>query len=110
MWRSFVKSPVQCWLLFSRAKRFHQLPSAVLGLRNSYVAYCLDECIDVFGTWVEGQLDSIPRMKKESEESYNAKRQRRLMELVAPVVRKEETKAYAAPVARSWKGGKNGRG
>jgi hypothetical protein len=100
------------WLLYSRAKRFQVLPSSLLHLHDSYTAFCLDEAVDYFGTWVEGQLDKVPRGKKESSESHSAKRHARLVQLVTPQKKegekKDDKKAFAVPVAKRWKGGKSG--
>lgn len=73
------------------------------------MAYCFDEAVDYFGTEVEAELAKVVRGKKESSESYARKQTLKLHEILARGAKKPEVeKQYAAPVARRWKGGKNG--
>ena len=61
--------------------------------------------------WVEGELDKIKRGKKEAADSYSARRNRRLQEILAPKVQSkgDDKKQFAeVKTPRRWKGGKNG--
>lgn len=54
-------------------------------------------------------MDAIPRAKKESDESHNAKRHKLLVDLLtSKEVKKDDKKSFAVPVAKRWKGGKSG--
>lgn len=45
------------WRLFRLAKELNCRPSALLGIKNDYVAFCLDEAIVEFGTALDNALD-----------------------------------------------------
>jgi|GEM_PF-3077976 len=43
-------------MLYSRAKTFHKTPSELLYIRNQWLAYQFDECVNYYGSWVDGKL------------------------------------------------------
>jgi hypothetical protein len=73
---SFVKKPLQTWLLWQKAKAVGVLPSFILGLEpGSYVAYCLDEAVIFFGLQLENMLDSAGHKPSKEERKTKAARE-----------------------------------
>lgn len=56
------------------AQQYQQRPSSLVGLSDSYAAFCLDEAVYVFGIYVESELHSAT---KETTDSKKAEAQRR---------------------------------
>lgn len=48
------------WLTYQQATTFHCLPSQLFGLApGSYAAYCFDEAVHYYGSWLTGELENI---------------------------------------------------
>lgn len=60
------------WDLYLLAKNWKCRPSELVGLSNTYEAYCLDEAVSRWGTWVEGELNGV---KAKSEKATQYKQQ-----------------------------------
>lgn len=74
-----MSNRVKCWNLYQHAKTWVVRPSELLSISNDYVAYCLDEAVFTFGTWVESELDSI---EGEKAQDVNRKRRDRLYSIL----------------------------
>lgn len=51
-------------------------------VRDDYVAYCVNEYVFAFSSWVNSELDKLKRGKKEKEEPFKNRRDQRLKELL----------------------------
>lgn len=67
------------WKLFQDAKTWSTRPSVLLAIENDYEAYCLDEAISTWGSYVTSELDKVEG--KDSKE-VNKKRRNRLLSLL----------------------------
>lgn len=47
------------WNLYVEARTWRVRPSNLLGIRDTYVAYCLDSAVHEYGVWVENELQKI---------------------------------------------------
>lgn len=65
----------------------------MLALTNSYEAYCLDEAIGFFGSWVEGELDKV---KAKTPEQVAKKREGKLQYLLTG----NRAKMYTDPATK----------
>ena len=45
--------------MFRMAKEYNTRPSDLLGLENEYVAFCVDQVVFRWGSFVQGELDSV---------------------------------------------------
>jgi hypothetical protein len=79
--------------VFQRSKTYGTRPSELLGIENSYIAFCFDEAIGFVGSYVQNELDGLKRKKGEKDESYSRRRTVLLMRLLDL---REQIK-YAAP-------------
>lgn len=52
------------WRLFRLARELHCRPSDLLGIKNDYVAFCVDEAIVEFGTALENAIDKATQNAK----------------------------------------------
>lgn len=84
IWPRFVKEPLQLWLTDRLAQRYHTRPSEVLGLGNSYEAYCLDQVVMTFCASVQSKLDDVkgPSKGKNKEERRQQEQQALLAKLL----------------------------
>lgn len=59
------------------ASQYHDRPSALVGLAKSdeYAAYCFDEAVYFFGTYVEHQLGEASARAKTSKDANRARQQ-----------------------------------
>jgi hypothetical protein len=83
------------WLLYKRAEKFAARPSEMMALKDSYAAWCLDEVVYFFGTYVEGELKALKKGKKEKDETFAARQQRLFLKLIG----QSEQIKFAAPIA-----------
>lgn len=67
------------WKLYQEAKTWGRRPSQLLGIDNDYHAYCLDEAVATWGSYVKSELDKV---EGKNDKEINAKRQRKLLQLV----------------------------
>lgn len=77
-----VTEPSRSWQLYSQAKQWGQRPSALIGITDDYVAFCVDEAVFVFGVAVEGELASIQRGTSESDELYSHRRRMAFLKML----------------------------
>lgn len=61
------------------AKEIHQRPSDLLGIKDSYVAYCLDEAILVGGSLIQAEVEKI---NHKNAKVQAAKREDKLRQLL----------------------------
>lgn len=62
------------------AKTFRCRPSALMGIKDEYVAFCFDESIFYFGSYIEGELNKIEaKSQKEARGKQRAVLRRLLM-------------------------------
>jgi hypothetical protein len=74
-----VKKRDLMWQVWSIAKANGIRPSSLLDVDDTYVAYCLDEAVTTWGTFIETELSKIEEKTKEATE---AKMQRRLRQVL----------------------------
>jgi hypothetical protein len=74
----------RAWLIFSQAKQFNRAPSDILRIEDDYVAYCLDEAIWWFGTYVESEVAAAQksRGKKDNERKQQVRAENRFREIM----------------------------
>ena len=73
-------------------------PSKILGEeRGSYRAWCIDQAVQYFGTYVEGELDKIGHKKSSKERRVEADRKRKLEQLLEPPSDKPKKGQYMDP-------------
>lgn len=80
------------WELYQHAKAWKTRPSELLSIKGSYEAFCLDEAIWVFGSYVESELDKI---KGKTEKQIANKKEAKLKTLLGA----KEEQAFADPAA-----------
>lgn len=47
------------WETFVAAKMWGTRPSDILGIEGSYEAFCIDQAVGEFGSFIEGELDKV---------------------------------------------------
>lgn len=83
------------WQLWQLSSSIGSRPSSLLDLQDTYVAYCFDQAVTMFGTGVQGILDSISHKNPRFEASQKAaKLDAILSNAPAEVVQK---KSFATP-------------
>ena len=83
MQTSFVESSVQLWILWLQSKTWQTLPSVLLGIKNEYVAYCLNYATYYFGVTVENELDKASHKPSKQEKATSAARNRKLEQILS---------------------------
>lgn len=69
------------WELYRRAERWGQPPSSLMGIDNQFLAWCLDEAVDTFGTTVESRVRQAGKSTGKSDtEKMQESRARRCLE------------------------------
>lgn len=62
------------WSLYIQAKTWSTRPSHILGIMDSYVAYCIDEAVALFGNTIADELSEIedknPKKAAQKQERY----------------------------------------
>jgi hypothetical protein len=81
MLSSFVTNRQTAWLLYNEAQSWNTQPSKLLGVSEWYTAFCLDQAINYWGTFVSSELDKI---EAKTAKATEAKRQARLQVLLSP--------------------------
>jgi len=61
--RPFVKNRHEVWKLWVVATSFDVRPSAVVGIENTWTAYCFDSAVRMFGVWVENKLSERTNLR-----------------------------------------------
>lgn len=59
-----MKNSKAVWEIYQTAKTFNTRPSAILGITNTYVAYCLDSAVGEFGRVLESELSGVEGKNK----------------------------------------------
>jgi len=67
-----VRSPLRRWKLYRLAQACNCRPSDLLGVENTYAAYCLDEAIVAFGTALENELETVASAAKTARAAEGA--------------------------------------
>lgn len=67
------------WKVYQEAKLWATLPSKLFGIENDYYAYCFNEVVATWGSYVTSELDKVEG--KDSKDT-NKKRHRRLLALL----------------------------
>lgn len=65
------------WQLFNVAQTWRVRPSELMGVEDSYHAYCLDQAIASLGNGIRGRLDSLGSTDRKTKQ-LEAKMQREL--------------------------------
>lgn len=71
------------------AKEYRVRPSALLGVSDPYIAYCLDESIFTWGNYVDNEVAQAGS-KGNSDKDKNRNRQRRLSQLLPDETTKQK--------------------
>lgn len=69
-----MQSPQRRWRLYRLAQACSCRPSDLLGVENSYVAYCLDEAIVTFGEALEHELEKVAHGAKNERAAEGAQK------------------------------------
>lgn len=67
------------WSLFNTAKMWSKRPSELLAIEDNYVAYCFDEAVATWGTYIVNELDKITG---KTDKEINRKRYNKLLQLL----------------------------
>lgn len=60
------------WGVYQLSQSLTIRPSELLGIEDAYVAYCLDEAVTVFGSYVTNKLEEVEGKPKEREKKRKA--------------------------------------
>ena len=63
------------WVMYNQATTWGVRPSSLAGIEDSYRAYCFDEVVHAWGTFVENEIQSI---EGDNPKRVAADRERRL--------------------------------
>lgn len=80
MSNSFVANRQTAWLLYNEAKTWNTQPSSILRIEEWYIAYCLDQAVNYWGTYVTNELEKI---EAKTAKAAEARRHARLQSLLA---------------------------
>ena len=69
-----MKSPARNWRLYQLAQACSCRPSDLLGVENTYAAFCLDEAIILYGNALQNELDRVSNNAK-TEKAAEGRRQ-----------------------------------
>lgn len=83
-----MKRPEQVWLLWLQAKAVRTRPSKFLNIRNTYVAYCLDQAVIFFGMQFEGMLQDAGHKPSKEERRAQAAREALVKNMFSPDAQK----------------------
>ena len=73
------------WIVYGQAKTWKVPPSSLLGLKpGSYEAFCLDQAVNYFGSYVEGELDKVGEKQSAKTRRTQQDRERKLKQLLEP--------------------------
>lgn len=67
------------WLLYQNSKLWGKLPSTIMHVKGKYKAYCLNEVVSAWGSFVTNELEKI---EGKTAKEINRKRHNRLLELI----------------------------
>lgn len=93
-----MQNPVRNWRLYQLAKTCNCRPSDLLGLTNSYQAFCLDEAVVYFGDALEAELERVSE-KAKTQRAAEGRRKLVLEKWLQTPEDKAKTPQYATPVA-----------
>jgi hypothetical protein len=86
----FVSSRNNLWNVYTTAKTYSCRPSELLGIDDTYVAYCLDNAVAEFGAYVSNELEKV---EGKTAKSTSKKREAKLKQLLTD----RETARFADP-------------
>jgi hypothetical protein len=58
-WSDFVRNTAASWRLWGLSRSYKCRPSELLGIENSWDAYCFDNAIQLFGGTIQNKIDSV---------------------------------------------------
>ena len=71
------------WVLWRESQALRESPSTLLGLtRGSYEAYCLDQAVWYFGSYIDAEVEKAGHKKQKGEAQLMAARKRVLSKYV----------------------------
>ena len=76
---SFVKNLANTWKIYQQAKTWGCRPSDLLNIENDYYAYCFDEAVATWGSYVTSELEKV---EGKNDKEVSNKRHRRLLQLL----------------------------
>lgn len=65
--------------MYNQAKTWNTRPSELAGIEEGYYAYCFDEVIATWGSFVTGELDKI---EGKNDKEVSRKRHNKLLQLL----------------------------
>ena len=65
--------------MYNQAKAWNTRPSQLAGIEQEYYAYCFDEAIGAWGTYVTNELEKI---EGKNDKEVSRKRHNRLLQLL----------------------------
>jgi hypothetical protein len=76
-------------------------PSGLLGITDTFVAYCLDRAVWLFARSVESaQEEAVTRLPKSAKATAETRARQRVLDQYLGVVVAEETTRFRSPVAK----------
>lgn len=74
---------MQLWHTYSVSRQYRTRPSELVGLTDTYAAWCFDEVVYLFGTYVESELRAAEEGAKTAKQAAN-KRKLKIHMLLEP--------------------------
>lgn len=75
----FVRNRLLMWGLYQNSKLWSQRPSAMVDITDPYTAYCFDEAVATWGTYVSNELE---RVEGKNAKDTERKRHNKLLQLL----------------------------
>lgn len=67
------------WSLYNTSKQWSKRPSEMVGITEEYTAFCFDEAVGLWGSYVVNELEKI---EGKNEKEVTRKRHQRLLKLL----------------------------
>jgi len=84
-------------LLWVQSKTWGVLPSKIIGIKNSYVAYCFDQAVHYFGNKVEIELDQVSQKPNKEQRRAEEARERKFRQLLGLKAQDMASKTFMDP-------------
>lgn len=86
------------WSVFLMAKEVHARPSELLNIRDDYEAYCVDEVVLMWGSYIEEEVGKVGQKVSAKEKTQQGQRLTKLRALLREDGKPEQRK-FASPIA-----------
>lgn len=81
------------------SERYQCPPSQLLGMKDSYTAYCYDEAVFVWASEIEAKLEGIKQGKGKNAAEQRAAKQETLLKKLLGITKKESPGQFRDPMA-----------